>query len=35
MAGYLTPLVPLYLASPLKPFAGQMFVLAERPARET
>lgn len=31
-AGALTALMPLYLRSPWRPFAGQMFVLAERPA---
>ena len=30
--GHLSALVPLYLRSPWRPFAGQMFVLAERPA---
>jgi SAM-dependent methyltransferase len=29
--GHLSFLVPLYLRSPVRPFAGQMFVLAERP----
>jgi len=32
-AGGLTFLVPWYLRSPWRPFAGQMFVLAERPSR--
>ena len=34
-AGGLTFLVPFYLRSPWRPFAGQMFVLAERPRAGT